>query len=52
MPGAPTADSLTSALKYTLQPDMTARAHSIATAVRHDGAQVAAQRLITAISQN
>ena len=47
-PGTPTADSLTSALEHTLQPDVAARAHSIATAVRTDGAQVAAQRLITA----
>jgi vancomycin aglycone glucosyltransferase len=51
-PGIPTTDSLTSALKHTLQPDVTARAQSIATAVRSDGAQVAAQRLITAVSQN
>lgn len=47
-PGAPTADSLTSALEHTLQPGVTARAHSIATAVRTDGAQIAAQHLITA----
>jgi vancomycin aglycone glucosyltransferase len=47
-PGAPTIDSLTSALKHTLQPEVAARARSIAAAVRSDGAQVAAQRLITA----
>jgi len=51
-PGTPTTDSLTSALKHTLQPDVTARAQSIATAMRSDGAQVAAQRLITAATQN
>jgi vancomycin aglycone glucosyltransferase len=45
-PGTPTTDSLTSALKRTLQPDVAARAQSIATAVRSDGAQVAARRLI------
>ena len=47
-PGAPTTDSLTSALEHTLQPDVAARARSIAAAVRRDGAQVAAQRLISA----
>ena len=47
-PGTPTTDSLTSALEHTLQPDVTARAQSIATSVRSDGAQAAAQRLITA----
>jgi vancomycin aglycone glucosyltransferase len=51
-PGTPTADSLTSALQHILQPDVTARAQSIAAAVRSDGAQVAAQRLITAVPQN
>ena len=47
-PGTPTTDSLTSALEHTLQPDVAARAQSIATAVRRDGALVAAQRLISA----
>jgi vancomycin aglycone glucosyltransferase len=51
-PGTPTTESLTSTLKHTLQPDVTARARSIATAVRSDGAQAAAQRLITAVPQN
>jgi len=51
-PGTPTTDSLTSALGHTLQPHVAARAHSIASAVRTDGAQVAAQRLITANLQN
>ena len=50
--GTPTTDSLTSALKHTLQPEVAARAQSVATAVRSDGAQAAAQRLITAVSQN
>jgi vancomycin aglycone glucosyltransferase len=45
--GTPSADSLTSALKQILQPSVAARARSIATAVRSDGAQTAAQRLIT-----
>jgi vancomycin aglycone glucosyltransferase len=47
-PGAPTSDSLMSALEHTLQPDVAARAQSIATAVRRDGAQAAAQRLMSA----
>jgi vancomycin aglycone glucosyltransferase len=51
-PGAPTAESLTSALQQALQPDVTARAQSIATVMRRDGALVAAQRLITAAPQN
>jgi vancomycin aglycone glucosyltransferase len=45
-PGAPTTDSLTHALEQTLQPDVAARARSIATEVRTDGAQVAARRLM------
>jgi vancomycin aglycone glucosyltransferase len=51
-PGAPTTDSLTSALKHTLQPDVTARAQSIATSVRSDGAKAAALRLINAVPEN
>jgi vancomycin aglycone glucosyltransferase len=47
-PGTPTTDSLTAALEHTLQPDVAARARSIATAVRRDGAQAAAQRLMSA----
>ena len=47
-PGTPTIDSLTSALEHALQPAVAARARSIATAVRRDGAQAAAQRLIGA----
>jgi vancomycin aglycone glucosyltransferase len=44
-PGAPTTDSLTSALRRTLQPEVAARARSIAAAVRGDGARTAAERL-------
>jgi vancomycin aglycone glucosyltransferase len=44
--GAPSTDSLTSALEHTLRPDVAARARSIATAVRRHGARTAAQRLI------
>jgi vancomycin aglycone glucosyltransferase len=51
-PGAPTTDSLTNALKHALQPDVAAHAQFLATAVRNDGAQVAAQRLITLDQQN
>jgi vancomycin aglycone glucosyltransferase len=47
-PNTPTTESLTNALTYTLQHDVAARAGSIATEVRSDGAQVAAQSLITA----
>jgi vancomycin aglycone glucosyltransferase len=46
-PGAPTTDSLTSALRRTLQPEVAARARSIAAAVRVDGARTAALKLIT-----
>jgi vancomycin aglycone glucosyltransferase len=46
--GAPTTDSLTTALRYALEPDVAARAQSIATAVRSDGTRVAAQRLMVA----
>lgn len=43
---APTTESLTSALAYALQPQVTARARSIASQVRDDGALIAAQRLL------
>jgi len=46
--GTPTTDSLTIALERTLQPNVAARAQSVATAVRRDGTQVAARRLIAA----
>ncbi len=45
-PGTPSTDSLTSALEVALQPEVAARARSVATAVRRDGAEVAARRLI------
>jgi vancomycin aglycone glucosyltransferase len=45
-PGAPSTDSLTAALERALHPDVAARARSIATAVRRDGAHAAAQRVI------
>ena len=51
-PAAPTTGSLTSALEHALQPDVVARARSIAAAVRSDGALIAAQRLITEVSYN
>jgi vancomycin aglycone glucosyltransferase len=50
--GAPTADSLTSALKQTLQPAVTARAQAVAAAMRSDGALVAARRLIATVLQD
>jgi vancomycin aglycone glucosyltransferase len=43
---APTTDSLTSALQGALQPDVATRAQSIASAVRGDGALVAARCLV------
>jgi vancomycin aglycone glucosyltransferase len=46
-PGPPSAASLTSALERALAPEVAARARTIATAVRGDGAQLAARRLIT-----
>ncbi|AHG93717.1 glycosyl transferase family 28 (plasmid) [Gemmatirosa kalamazoonensis] len=45
-PGAPTAASLTRALERALQPDVRTRARTVAAAVRTDGADVAARRLI------
>jgi vancomycin aglycone glucosyltransferase len=49
-PSTPTTDSLTSALQSALQLDVMARAQSFATAVRTDGALVAARRLIPAVT--
>jgi vancomycin aglycone glucosyltransferase len=48
-PGTPTTGSLTSALNHTLQSDVAARAESIAAAVRSDGAEIAARRLINLV---
>ncbi|WP_398979393.1 glycosyltransferase [Streptomyces sp. I05A-00742] len=45
-PVPPTTDSLTDALRRTLHPDTTARARSVAAAVRTDGTLVAARRLL------
>jgi vancomycin aglycone glucosyltransferase len=47
-PGAATTDSLTAALARVLEPEVTARARSMAAAVRRDGADVAAQRVMRA----
>ena len=44
--GVPTQDSLASALERALRPEVAAHARSVAGAVRTDGAQVAARRLI------
>ena len=51
-PGTPTTDSLTSALEHALRPNVAARALSTAAAVRSDGAQAAARRLMAAHPQN
>lgn len=45
-PSAPTTESLRRALQHTLQREVAARARAVATAVRGDGAQAAAQRLM------
>ncbi len=50
-PVAPTADSLTTALRHTLHADLAARAAVIAAAVRTDGARNAAHRLMAMDSQ-
>lgn len=44
--GAPTTESLASALERSLDGDVVARARAIAAAIRRDGARVAAERLI------
>lgn len=44
--GAPTGDSLTSALAQSLRPEMAARARAVAGTVRRDGTKVAAERLV------
>jgi len=51
-PTSPTTDSLASALQQVLQPSVAAHAQSIANAVRTDGAQIAAQRLIATDARN
>ncbi len=50
-PGAPSTDSLTEALIYTLQPDVAARARAAAAWVHTDEAEVAARRLIDEVSR-
>jgi len=45
-PAVPTTDSLAAALRHALQPEVAARAKPIADAVRTDGAQTAARRLM------
>jgi vancomycin aglycone glucosyltransferase len=45
--GAPTADSLATALDRALRPDVAARARAMSTAVRRDGTRIAAGRLIS-----
>ncbi len=50
-PGAPTAASLTEALRLTLNSDAAVRARSLAVSVRTDGAEVAARRLIDEVSR-
>lgn len=46
-PGAPNRASLTTALEQTLRHEVTARAGSVARAVRRDGEQLAAERLLS-----
>ena len=50
-PGAPTADSLTEALRRSLHPGVAVRARSVAVTVRTDGAEVAARLLIDEASR-
>lgn len=44
--GAPTTHSLTDVVARAVEPDVAARARSVASAVRRDGARVAVQRLL------
>jgi vancomycin aglycone glucosyltransferase len=44
--GAPTRDSLASALAQSLRPEVEARASAVAATVRRDGTEVAAERLV------
>jgi vancomycin aglycone glucosyltransferase len=50
VPGAVTIDSLTSNLQSALLPEVAARATLVASAMRGDGAMVAAKRLIASIA--
>jgi vancomycin aglycone glucosyltransferase len=49
-PGAPTTESLRSALEHTLQREVAARARAMATEVRGDGARAAALRLMPIVT--
>ncbi|HET7216764.1 MAG TPA: glycosyltransferase [Vicinamibacterales bacterium] len=51
-PGVPATDSLTQALERTLQPDVATRSRSIAAAMRTDGVQLAAERLMAGHLRN
>ncbi|HEU0052099.1 MAG TPA: nucleotide disphospho-sugar-binding domain-containing protein, partial [Longimicrobium sp.] len=46
----PTTESLKSALADALRPDVSARARTVATAVRDDGARFAAERLVATVA--
>jgi vancomycin aglycone glucosyltransferase len=46
-PGQPTTGSLTAALSHALTPDVAARARLLSRSIARDGAQVAAERLIS-----
>ena len=48
-PGTPSTESLASAVERTLRPEVATRARSVASAVRSDGAQVAARRLMSGL---
>ncbi|HKW10212.1 MAG TPA: nucleotide disphospho-sugar-binding domain-containing protein [Gemmatimonadaceae bacterium] len=48
--GAPTGDSLATAVDFSLQRDVAVRARSVAAAVRDDGAEAAARRLLATIN--
>ena len=50
-PGAPSADSLTEALRRTLQPDVAVRARAVAASMRTNGAEIAARRLIDDVTR-
>lgn len=45
-PGAPTSDALVGAIEQASRPDCAARARSIATSIRFDGAELAARRMM------
>lgn len=51
-PSVPTTDSLTSALRHALRPDVAVRAQAVATAVRSDGAHAAARCLMATVQNS